>query len=60
MVLVHKRKQGCMGRRLSGKVCNGCRRDLLKTSPDMTLRAGWTLSTSWAFAHVVPLQAAQR
>jgi hypothetical protein len=60
IVLIHKGKQGGLSSRLSRKACMDYMRKLQKTSSAMTLRAGWTWSTSCILAHTVSLQAAQR
>jgi len=60
MVHMYMRKHAFKGSRLSRKACKGCRRGLWQTASGMTLRAGWTSSTSWTLAHVVPLQATHR
>jgi hypothetical protein len=59
MVLMHKRKYTSMGSRPSGKAYTGCRRGLWQTASGTRLLAGWTSSTGWTLAHVVPFQAAQ-
>jgi len=59
MFLMYRRKQACLGSRPSGKACTGPMKGLSKTPSGVTLRAGWTWSTSWTRAYVVPLQAAQ-
>lgn len=53
-VLVDQRNQASLGSKPLGKASKGCMRGLPKTPSAMTLRAGWTSSTSWTLAHVLP------